>query len=503
MLLRKFTLLIAIFAIQSNVMSQELNEIKKIENEIIQNQGAKDRMVNKAISSTGMRLDSVIEQSYYDVTGQFVNNEKHVLSFDDDNKLTLWLQYAVDEVTGNWVNDAKEEFNYDEQGNEILNIEYEWDSEASAWEPIEKIENVYNVYGNLTQFVRFNWDTINNAWLPDLKSNTTYDSAQNATEHVYKLWNASTDSWDNYFIRYYGYDSDNNTTFSYVMYWSDYSSTYKKQYRYELSYDDSLVLQSIRYDGDTINDVWIEDSKTEYSYNSFGNQTQYIYYQMESSWQPQSKTAFAYDNSQNETSETVFAWDENNSEWYPNYRYERDFDASNNMIEMIYSSWDPNTDSWDNSQKWTREYENNLVYNDLIIPLSFHYSGINAFGAPEEVFRHQLVSRSEYDWNSTDDVWDGTVLEHFYYSEQPLNIANTANKAFSVYPNPVSGNLYIESDTDISEIRVIDVTGRYVRSESAPGNKEMINLSDLEEGMYFVRLLLSNGEYETKRIIKE
>ncbi|ALO16362.1 hypothetical protein L21SP5_02739 [Salinivirga cyanobacteriivorans] len=49
MLLRKLTLLIAILAIQVSLVSQEWNEIKKIENEIIQNQGAKDRMVNKAI----------------------------------------------------------------------------------------------------------------------------------------------------------------------------------------------------------------------------------------------------------------------------------------------------------------------------------------------------------------------------------------------------------------------------------------------------------------------
>ena len=378
-----------------------------------------------------------------------------------------------------------------------------WDSEASVWEPQNKTENVYNVYSDLTQYVQFNWDTVNNSWLPDLRRISTFDTAQNVTEDNYNTWNASTDSWENYFIRFYEYDSANNPIRMYTQWWSNYSDAYKKGQKTEYAYDNDLLMQITRYDGDTINDVWIEDSKTEYSYNSFGNQTQYIYYEMESSWQPHGKAEYSYDNSQNQTSETVFTWDENNSEWYPNYQYERSFDASGNRIEMIYSRWDPNTDSWVNNKKWAREYDNTLTYSDLILPTSIFYPLINAYGAEEEVFNHQLVSRNEYEWNNTDGVWDETILEHFYYSEQALNIANAANKAFRVYPNPVSSNLYIESDADISEIRILDASGRYVRSEYATGNKETYNLSGLQEGMYIVRLLLSNGETETRRIIKD
>ena len=114
MLLRKFTLLIAIIGIPFSLLSQELKENSEIEQRIIENQNSDELMLKNANVSSGMRLDSIIEQSYYDVTGQFVNAKKHVLNFDDDNNITLWLQYTVDEVTGDWINDEKDEFFYDE-----------------------------------------------------------------------------------------------------------------------------------------------------------------------------------------------------------------------------------------------------------------------------------------------------------------------------------------------------------------------------------------------------
>ncbi len=503
MLLRKFTLLIAIVGIPFSLLSQELRENSDIEQEIIDSQSSDEFNLKNASSSSAMRLDSIIEKSYYDVTGQFVNDEKHVLSFDDDNNVTLWMQYAIDDVTGDWIIDEKEEFFYDEQGNEVKNIDYAWDSEDSEWEPQRKTENVYNVYGDLTQFVYFNWDTVNNSWLPDLRRISTYDTAQNIIESNYNIWNASTDSWDNYFIRYYGYDSGNNPTLVYRMFWSDNSGVYKKVDRSEFTYDNGLLSQIIRYDGDTINDVWVEDSKTEFSYNSSGNRTQNIFYEMESSWQPKYKTEYTYDNAQNPTLEASFDWDDNQSSWVPYDKYEKSYDASGNRIEMMYSRWRSNTDSWESVSKYNREYDNTVTYSDLILPGNIYNQAINAFGTIEEVFNHQLVSRSEYDWNSTDDVWDGTVLEHFYYTEQTVNIASVAKHVLSLYPNPVSNNLHIESDADISAIRIIDAAGKYVRSENTAGNKEMINLSGLTEGIYFVRLLLSNGETETKRIIKD
>ncbi|ALO16365.1 hypothetical protein L21SP5_02742 [Salinivirga cyanobacteriivorans] len=503
MLLKKITLLIAIAGTAFNLLSQESITNSKFDQEIIQSQNSDELPKMKARASSAMRLDSSIEQSYYDVTGQFVNEEKNVFGYDDDNNLTLWLHYTVDEVTGDWINDMKSEYFTDEQGNEIKYIRYEWDSEASMWEPKNKTEFEYNVYGSETQRVMFEWDTANNSWLPEMRRITTYDTSQNIIEENHNTWNASTDSWDNDFVEFYDYDSANNRILKYIHWWSSYSNVYQKGYKFESTYDNGLETQRIEYTGDTINDVWIEAGKFEYSYNSFGNITQRLYYEMMSSWEPLSKKEFSYDDSQNLIFEVIFSWDENQSSWTPFLKEDYGLDASNNMVERIYFYWDSNEDTWKKNSKDEREYNNAVTYSGLIIPMIGIYSSNNAYDAPEEMFNHQLVSRSNYGWNSTDDAWEATTLEHFYYTEQSVNIANTANKAFSVYPNPVSGNLYIESDTDISEIRVIDATGRYVRSESAPGNKEALNLSGLKEGVYIVRLLLSNGETETRRIIKD
>ena len=65
-----------------------------------------------------------------------------------------------------------------------------------------------------------------------------------------------------------------------------------------------------------------------------------------------------------------------------------------------------------------------------------------------------------------------------------INDVNT--NAFSIYPNPVQNELYIDGDYDL--INIYNIFGELVLSKE---KSEMINTSLLSNGIYFVDIKLN------------
>ncbi|MCF8430197.1 MAG: T9SS type A sorting domain-containing protein [Bacteroidia bacterium] len=71
----------------------------------------------------------------------------------------------------------------------------------------------------------------------------------------------------------------------------------------------------------------------------------------------------------------------------------------------------------------------------------------------------------------------------------------------NITPNPFNNILEINSNGNLVNVEVLDITGKVVMSETINGSKTTLNTASLNNGVYFVRI--SNGEsVVTKRIIK-
>ena len=74
--------------------------------------------------------------------------------------------------------------------------------------------------------------------------------------------------------------------------------------------------------------------------------------------------------------------------------------------------------------------------------------------------------------------------------------------AMSIFPNPTNGMLNVTSNEEIDSIEIFNSIGNTVVSSKVVGNSSAIDMSNLPNGMYFVRVSTSNG-IETVKVVLE
>jgi len=82
----------------------------------------------------------------------------------------------------------------------------------------------------------------------------------------------------------------------------------------------------------------------------------------------------------------------------------------------------------------------------------------------------------------------------------PLNTSEFSRNSISIFPNPSNGIVTINTE-NILNITISDITGKVVFSKNNVTNNETINLSNLQTGVYFAKMVTETGVEETKKII--
>ena len=82
------------------------------------------------------------------------------------------------------------------------------------------------------------------------------------------------------------------------------------------------------------------------------------------------------------------------------------------------------------------------------------------------------------------------------------SIADIDNSSINLHPNPVNDRLYIETEVEVEEVVVYDVYGKCQELSAVSCKPSVIDVSGLNSGVYFVKVVTSEGE-TVKRIIKQ
>lgn len=107
---------------------------------------------------------------------------------------------------------------------------------------------------------------------------------------------------------------------------------------------------------------------------------------------------------------------------------------------------------------------------------------------------------------------DGLPVSYFYFDEVSVVLDTTYHVGiqepeftFSIYPNPATTNLTIESRTPLAQVWVSDVAGRVVWQEtlrSAQSDRN-IDVSALPSGIYLVAAITEDGRRSVQKVVVE
>jgi len=90
--------------------------------------------------------------------------------------------------------------------------------------------------------------------------------------------------------------------------------------------------------------------------------------------------------------------------------------------------------------------------------------------------------------------FNGTIPDCF-----PLSTDEIESTKFTINPNPTTGILLVQSEIGISTIEVYNRLGQLVISQS---NDNVIDISKLNQGQYFVKIVDESGTEGVKKVIK-
>lgn len=122
-----------------------------------------------------------------------------------------------------------------------------------------------------------------------------------------------------------------------------------------------------------------------------------------------------------------------------------------------------------------------------------------------------LVDSVTFFLNSTDSNQFGILTPAYFAMDNFTTKTSTPNSvggiakanAAKLYPNPATETLYVEvNNPAVKQLKVMDVTGKLVLSQSVTTNKEAINISSLPSGTYYLQLV-SDTQTVGSRFVKQ
>ncbi len=176
-------------------------------------------------------------------------------------------------------------------------------------------------------------------------------------------------------------------------------------------------------------------------------------------------------------------------------------------------AWDASSDDYTPSESITYNIciGNESGQTDVMIPLADMENGYRY------VTNHGNASISN-SWKLIDlpngtYYWRVQAIDNLYgaspFSEEQsftiTDVAVDSKRALStrIYPNPASDIMNISAEDQINSIALYDMTGRVVLEKSINSTNMSLNLEQVRQGIYFVKIYYANGADITRKVIRE
>lgn len=122
---------------------------------------------------------------------------------------------------------------------------------------------------------------------------------------------------------------------------------------------------------------------------------------------------------------------------------------------------------------------NEITYNEL---------------TPETAYYVVVVAKNEA------DEW--VLVKAEVTTPKPDGYAELDETSFNVYPNPATSTIFVETSMNNAQVSIIDITGRCVKSVELTENVSAINISDINNGVYFIMIQNENNRVVEKLVVR-
>ena len=97
-----------------------------------------------------------------------------------------------------------------------------------------------------------------------------------------------------------------------------------------------------------------------------------------------------------------------------------------------------------------------------------------------------------------------SIVEGVEEEPEPGEGIEEVTSSINMYPNPVNDKLYIEAEMEVEEVVVYTITGVIVGQQSTDNSQQTtcIDVTNLNSGIYFVKVVTENGE-TVRRFVKK
>lgn len=103
--------------------------------------------------------------------------------------------------------------------------------------------------------------------------------------------------------------------------------------------------------------------------------------------------------------------------------------------------------------------------------------------------------------NNDDFVNINVELEETALAGSPLGIDEFEKKTIRTFPNPASEFFEVTANEKISEISLFKLSGQMVLNQKQTGKSQRINVSAIEQGIYFLQLITEKNELISKKVV--
>jgi len=321
---------------------------------------------------------------------------------------------------------------------------------------------------------------------------------------TYSLWNASTQQYEfkQRMFMIYNHDQSLKTKINQF-----FSSTWKNLSKEEYTYYSNGKEATITvYTADAF-DNFVQSKNDSFYYDAQDNLIKEIHFNWDNvsnQWKYDSRKTYLYNTNHQLTFEQSDSW--TGTDWQPDWRKMFDYNSAFKKTLYIYDVYDAALLTW--NCWWKETYAYDATDTNLLVSISYsspdhvNYVPSSKFERVLTQFKKDSISYYYY-WTGSD--WKSNNKIYYYWNSWDANALSDRDELMNyIYPNPASDLINIEASTRIKMLEIVTISGQLVKVQLLNNVTHFnINIADLPQGRYYLRLTSTQHNQIVKPIIKQ